>query len=199
MEKRAVSEHPIHELLARRWSPLAMAPRAIPRETLASLLEAARWAPSSRNEQPWSFIVGLRDQPEHFERLLSCLAAANATWAKNAGALILSVAKLKFDHNGVKNPHAWYDVGQATAMLVLQAVDVGLVAHQMAGFDPEKARELCGIPSDFEPVAVTAIGFAGDPSELPENLRSRELAPRLRRPLPALAFAGTFGHPLFEA
>lgn len=196
MDKPALNDFPIHDLLKRRWSPRAFAPRSVEPQKLASLLEAARWAPSSRNEQPWSFIVALRDDAAAFQRLAGCLVPGNVTWAQHAGALLLSVAKQKFDHNGKPNPHAWYDVGQATACLVLEAGELGLYAHQMAGYDPAKARTDCGIPEGYDPVAMIAVGYYGDISSLPENLKAGEAAARGRKSIREFAFRGTFGTPL---
>ncbi len=186
----------VHDWFLTRRSPVALAPRPIEPQLLAIILEAARWAPSSRNEQPWSFIVGNRDHRAAFDRLLGCLAPGNVTWAKNAGALILSVAKTTFQHNGSQNRHAWYDVGQATMSLVLQAHDLGIASHQMAGFDPELARRECGIPDGFEPVAMIALGYPGDGALLDDSLRARHTAVRTRRSLSKFLFDGHFGESL---
>ncbi|MGH9778869.1 MAG: nitroreductase family protein [Candidatus Acidiferrales bacterium] len=193
MEKRAETGHPIHELLARRWSPHAFAERAVEPEKLLSLLEAARWAPSSYNEQPWAFLVATKDQPEEYARLLSCLVEGNQAWAKSAPVLMLSVAKLNFDRGGKPNAHAWHDVGLAAMSLVVQATALGLWVHQMAGILPDKARELYAIPEGWEPVAGFALGYYGDPRSLPENLQKRETAPRSRKPLESFVFTGAWG------
>ena len=193
MEKRAEAGHPIHELLARRWSPHAFAERTVEREKLASLLEAARWAPSSYNEQPWAFIVATKDEPEEYARLLGCLVEGNQAWAKSAPVLMLSVAKLNFDRGGKPNAHAWHDVGLAAMSLVVQATSLGLWVHQMAGIEPEKARELYGIPEGWQPVAGLALGYYGDASSLPDRLRQRETAPRSRKPLESFVFSAGWG------
>jgi len=190
MEKPAETGHPIHELLARRWSPHAFAERAVEREKLASLLEAARWAPSSYNEQPWVFIVATKDEPEEYSRLLSCLVEGNQRWAKSAPVLMLSVAKLNFDRGGKPNAHAWHDVGLAAMSLVVQATALGLWVHQMAGIEPEKARELYRIPEGWEAVAGFALGYYGDANALSDRLRQRETAPRSRKPLESFVFTG---------
>jgi nitroreductase len=199
MEKPADVQHPIHELLRRRWSPRAFADRLVEPEALLSLFEAARWAPSSFNEQPWHFIVATRDDREEFDRVLSCLVDGNIAWAKNAPVLMISVAKLKFD-NGKPNRHAYHDVGQAAANLTLEATARGLFVHQMAGIHVEKAREALGIPEGYDPVAALAVGYPGDPEKLSEPYHERELARRSRKPLESFVFNGRWGHasPLFK-
>jgi len=193
MEKPAVTQYPIHELLRRRWSPRAFSSRPVEPDTLRSLLEAARWAPSSYNEQPWSFIVATKEDEAEYARLLSCLVEGNIQWAQHAPVLMVSVAKLHFDENGERNRHALHDVGQAVANLIVQATALGLVVHQMAGILPEKVRALYGVPEQYEPVAGIALGYPGDPQSLPEGLRQRELAPRVRKPLTEFVFSGRWG------
>lgn len=194
-EKPAETEFPIHDLIRRRWSPRAFDDRPVEPEKLGSLLEAARWAASSNNEQPWRFILAPRERPEDFARLLGCLKESNRIWARQASVLMLSVARLTFADDAEPNRHALYDVGQAVASMAIQATALGLVIHQMAGFFPDKARAQFGIPDGFEPVTVVAIGYQGDPSTLPERQRLRELAPRARDPLSRLVFAGRWGEP----
>jgi len=183
----------VHDLIKERRSPLAYSDRPVGREELRSLLEAARWAASSYNEQPWHFIVATKEDPEGFERLLGCLVPANALWARNAPVLMLSVAKLTYDSNGAPNRHAFHDVGQAAANLALQATALGLAVHQMGGFDVARAREQFSIPEGYEPVAAIAVGYPGDPESLPEKLRARASAPRTRRGLGEFVFAGRWG------
>lgn len=195
MQKLAETRYPIHELLRERWSPRAFADRMVEPEKLRSLLEAARWAPSSFNEQPWSFIVATKEHPGEYERLLSCLVEGNVRWAQHAPVLMLSVAKLAFERNGKPNRHAFHDVGLAVENLVIQATVLGLAVHQMAGFHVDKARELFSIPDGHEPVAALVLGFPGDPAGLPEDLRERELAPRIRKPLESFVFTGQWGQP----
>ena len=195
LKRPAETSTAIHDLIAHRWSPRAFDSKPVEPEKLRSLFEAARWAPSSYNAQPWYFIVGTKDNPENYNRVLESLVEFNQGWAKNAPVLALSVAKLKFD-DGKPNRHAFHDVGQAAASLSLQAEALGLSVHQMAGIDPEKARKLFDIPADYEAVAGIAIGYAGEPASLPEGLRERELAPRQRKPLDSFVFTGSWGKSL---
>jgi|HubBroStandDraft_1064217.scaffolds.fasta_scaffold00664_14 nitroreductase len=187
-------EYPVHPLLRERRSFRAFSSRVVEPETLGSLLEAARWAPSCANEQPWSFIVAVKQDKSDFERLLSCLIEFNFQWAQHAPVLILSIARMTFQSNGRPNRHAFHDVGQAIASLTVQATASGLVVHQMAGFDVEKARYEFSIPPDHEPVAVVAVGYPGNSESLPDKLRERELAPRQRKPLADFVFEGGWRH-----
>src|SRR5271156_932844 len=152
LKKPAETSVPIHELIRHRWSPRAFDSRPVEPDKLRSLFEAARWASSSFNAQPWYFIVATKDDPENFQRVLDCFVERNQAWAKNAPVVALSVAKLQLD-NGKPNRHAFHDVGQAVANLALQATALGLEIHQMAGIDPEKARQIFGIPEGDEVVA----------------------------------------------
>jgi len=195
LAKPAPADHPIHELLASRWSPRAYeAERPVPPEVIAQLFEAARWAPSSGNEQPWSFIVGIKGS-ETWYKLFDTLVSFNQTWAKNAPVLVLGLARKIFQKNGSANLHAMYDLGQAVSMLLVQATSVGLIAHQMAGFDPEKARAAFHVPDNYDIGAVIAIGYRADPTILPPELRERETAPRTRNSIGAFVFEGEFGKP----
>jgi nitroreductase len=193
LTKPAETVAPIHEVLRHRWSPRAFDSRPVEPEKLRSLFEAARWAASSFNAQPWYFIVATKDDAENFKRILDCFVEFNQNWAKGAPVVAVSVAGLKFPHNGQTNRHAFHDVGQAAANLALQATSLGLQIHQMAGILPEKAREILGIPDNFEAVAGIALGYPGDPASLPEDLRKQELAPRARKPLASFVFSGKWG------
>jgi nitroreductase len=192
-DQKGRSNYPIHPLLAERRSLRAFSARPVEPDILGSLLEAARWAPSCANEQPWSFIVAVKDDKPNFDRLLSCLIEFNREWAQHAPVLILSIARMIFQSTGKPNRHAFHDVGLATAALTLQATASGLVGHQMAGFDVEKARREFSIPQDHKPVAVSAIGHPGNPADLPEKLRQKELAPRHRKPLSDFVFERGWG------
>lgn len=193
MEKPAEAVHPIHDVIARRWSPRAFDERPVEQETLKSLFEAARWAPSSNNEQPWRFIVASKETSTDYDRLFACLVEGNRKWAFRAPVLILSVASLLFEDDGKPNRHALHDTGMAAENFVLQATALGLQAHQMAGFDMQKARETCLIPTGFDPVAMIALGYPGDPAVLPDYLREREIKPRERQPIVDFVFSIKWG------
>jgi nitroreductase len=195
MEKPAETQYPIHELLQRRWSPRAFSDRPVSAEHLRSLLEAARWAPSSYNEQPWNFLVATKHDQADYDRLLSCLRNTNQMWARLAPVLAISIAKLVFTDGGEPNRHAVHDVGLAVENLVVQATALGLRVHQMAGIYPDKVRELYGVPGDHEVVAAMAIGYPGNPAILPEKFSQRETATRIRKPIADFTFAGHWGRP----
>ncbi|XSG84133.1 MAG: nitroreductase family protein [Methylohalobius sp. ZOD2] len=186
---------PIHPLMANRWSTRAFDVRAVETEKLAACLEAARWAPSCYNDQPWRLLVADRyHNHEAWQDLFDCLASGNQAWAQRAPVLLLACASGRFGHNGQPNRWGQYDAGQAMMALCLQATALGLVTHQMGGFDPEAARGKFEIPEDFSLMSVTALGYPGDPSVLEdEELRGRELSPRQRKPLEEVAWAGCFG------
>lgn len=194
MERPAPADHPIHELIARRWSPRAFDSRPVPREALLQVFEAARWAASSFNEQPWRFLVAAREDAANHALLADCLVPGNRAWAAQAPVLGLSAASMSFARTGKPNRHAWHDVGLACANLWLQAISLGLQAHFMAGFDPEKARSTLAIPAGFEPVAMFVLGYPGDLTTLPANLQAAEQAARQRRPQADSVFRGTWGN-----
>jgi nitroreductase len=192
-QKQATPDHPIHELLARRWSPYAFADRAVLEDDLHSLSEAARWAASSYNEQPWSYIVATKANPGEFERLLSCLVEGNQAWARAAPVLALGCTSLNFTRNDKPNAAAVHDLGLASASLTLEATARGLFVHQMIGILPDKARDVYRIPESVQPLTGLAIGYAADPEMLSEKLRERDLAPRTRKPLAEFVFSGEWG------
>jgi|SRR6266849_563668 nitroreductase len=194
LQKPAETSAPVHNLIRDRWSPRAFDSRPVEPEKLRSLFEAARWAASSYNAQPWYFIVATKDDPDNYKKILDCFVEFNQGWAKSAPVIALSVARMKFEHNGAPNNHAFHDVGQAAANLALQATALGLQVHQMAGILPEKAREIFGIPEGYEAVAGFAIGYPGHPAGLPDQLREQEHAPRSRKPLDSFVFTGKWGN-----
>jgi len=194
MEKPATTESPVHDLIRRRWSPRAFSEKSVSFDVLRSLFEAARWAPSSNNEQPWAFLVATKDDRENFAKMLSVLVEFNVSWAKQAPVLALAVAELAFAKNNAPNRNAQYDTGAATALLSVEATSHGLAVHQMAGFDPDKARQVFEIPAGWDAIAAIAIGYPGDPESLPQPLRDRELAPRVRKPLGKFVMTGRWGH-----
>jgi nitroreductase len=193
LQKPAETSAPVHDLIRYRWSPRAFDSQPVEPEKLRSLFEAARWAASSYNAQPWYFIVATKDDSENYKKILDCFVEFNQAWAKSAPVVALSVARMKFEHNGTPNNHAFHDVGQAAANLALQATALGLQIHQMAGILPDKAREIFGIPEGYEAVAGFAIGYPGDPASLPDKLREQEHAPRSRKPLDSFVFTGKWG------
>lgn len=184
---------PLHEILTHRWSPRAFENRPVEPEKLRTLFEAARWAASSYNAQPWYFIVAAKDDRENFQRVLDCFIEFNQGWAKDAPVVALSVAGLNFQHNSQPNRHSFHDVGQAAATMALQATALGLQIHQMAGILPEKARQIFHIPEGFEAVAGIALGYPGDPETLSDTLRQRELGTRQRKPVESFVFTGDWG------
>jgi len=187
-------QYPVLEVIRDRWSPAIYSPRTVEPEKLLSILEAARWAPSSYNAQPWSFLVARKEEPEEFARMLSCLVPGNVVWAQHVPVLMISVAKLNFEHNENANRHAFHDTGIATGFLMLQAASLGILAHGMAGFDAAKARELYGIPESHEAVAAIGMGYAGDEQGAPEELLKRNKR-RPRRTLKQFVFGGRWGQP----
>ncbi|HUC53184.1 MAG TPA: nitroreductase family protein [Candidatus Cybelea sp.] len=194
MHKTAQNDFPVHDLIRERWSPRAFADKPVPPDVLRSLFEAARWAASSYNDQPWSYLLATKDDHLNFSKMLSVLMDMNAAWAKHAPVLVISVARKHFKHNGAPNRVALHDVGAANAQLTMEATSRGLVVHQMAGFHQDKAREVFGIPDGWEPVSAMAIGYPGDPETLPEQLRTPELAPRTRKPLSEFVMTGHWSH-----
>jgi nitroreductase len=193
-EKKALPDYPIHEFLAERWSPYAFQDRPISEADLCSLFEAARWAASSYNEQPWSYIVATKENPELFQQLLSCLVDANQFWAKDAPVIALGIVSHKFTRNQEDNRAAIHDLGLATSNLVVEATARGICVHQMIGILPDKARELFEIPEGYEAWTGMAIGYQGDPMTLPDALKERDLMPRQRKPLDQFVFSGKWGH-----
>lgn len=191
--KRAAPEYPIQDFLANRWSPYGFTDRVVSEADLSSLFEAARWAPSSYNEQPWTYLVATRQSPSEFERLLSCLVPANQAWAKAAPVLALGVVNLRFALNQKDNRAAVHDLGLSSANLVMEATSRGLSVHQMIGILPERARELYLIPDHAEAWTAMAIGYMANADELPAGMRERDLAPRQRKPTRQFVFTGSWG------
>ena len=195
--KVAQPDHEILDVIRHRWSPRAFnASEDVPLRDLQRLFEAARWAPSSRNEQPWRFVVGHRRRtPDAFAALLASATPKNQAWAAAAPVLVLVTVRANHEAIEVANPHAWYDAGQAVAFLTLQATASGLSVRQMQGFDPVVARQACAVPPPFEPAVIMAIGLAGDPSTLTvPGHREAELEPRSRRSLTEFVFEGVWGN-----
>ena len=193
MSKQAETDHAGHELIAGRWSPYGFSSRAVSRDDLCCLLEAARWSASSYNEQPWSYLIATREDAAEFQRLLACLVEGNREWAQRASALVLTVAARNFTRNGKPNAAAWHDIGLASGNISTEATARGIAVHQMIGILPEVARETLGIPDDHDVVTGLAIGYAADPDALDESLRQRDTSPRQRKPLSDFVFTGRWG------
>ncbi len=194
--KLPATPHTLQPLIQRRWSPLGFdRERGIDRATLLSILEAGRWAASSSNLQPWRFIVARREDQAEFQRLLSVIREGNQPWAQHAALLMIAVAH-KYRKPGVLNRHAGYDLGQAIAQMVLQALHHDIYAHQMGGFYPDKARETYQIPDDYEPYTAVAMAYrASDLDHLGDGHRQREASPRERQSLTDLVFSGGWAQP----
>ncbi len=184
------AEHPIYDIFLKRWSPRAFSEQALTEGELMSLLEAARWAPSGFNEQPWRAVYALRNS-DAWNGLFNLLVDANKVWAKNAGALLLFLSRKNFTHNNKPNGTHSYDTGAAWISLAFQAELMGLAAHGMAGFDHERARTELSIPDDFQVEAMAAVGHRGDPKNLPPEIAARE-KPSGRKSLRELVFEGRF-------
>jgi nitroreductase len=180
MQKSSEFESPIIEVIRNRRSRRAFADQPVEKEKIASLFEAARWAPSSVNEQPWIYIYATKEQPDFWNRIFATLTEGNRIWVKNVPLLIASFVRRNFIRNDRPNVAARYDLGGANAFLSLQATHLGLNVHQMGGFDPGKLVENLNVPLIYEPVIILAVGYPGEIEKLPENLQLRERAPRER-------------------
>jgi nitroreductase len=191
--KQATPDHPVQPPVASRWSPYAFADRLVAAAELQSLFEAARWAASSYNEQPWRYIVATKSNPAEFEKLLDCLVEPNQAWAKAAPVLALGCVSVTFTRNGQPNATAEHDLGAASTTLALEATARGLFVHQMIGILPDKAREVFQIPEGFKALTALAIGYVADPATLPDTLRQRDTAERTRRPLTEFVFGSAWG------
>ena len=194
-DKRAITDYPIADVLAQRWSPYAFDERPVALEDLRSLFEAARWAPSSGNGQPWNYIVAVKQDTEEFQKLLSCLVEGNQLWARFAPVLALGVVSLNSARSGKPNRAAVHDLGLAAGNLLCEATSRGLLVHQMIGIVPERAREVYAIPEGFEAWTGIAIGYKGDGDGLPDEVRARDQARRPRKPLSEFVFGGAWGKP----
>lgn len=186
----------VHDLVRARWSPRSFSGRDVSAEDLQKIFEAARWAASSYNEQPWRFLVARKSDPEAYQKILDLLVPANQSWAKTAPVLFIMAAKRNFSHSGAPNAYALHDTGQALAQAFLQATALGLHAHGMAGFDHERARLELAIPDDYAVAAAAALGYLGSPDALSPEQQKAELAKRTRKPLDEIVFGVEFGQPL---
>lgn len=192
----AKSDSGIHRLVAERWSPYGYSSKPVPSEDLAALFEAASWAASAFNEQPWRYLMASQaDDPAGYERLLGCLVPANQAWAKSAPVLALSVVQNNFSRNDKPNRVALHDLGAASATLTLEATARGIAVHQMAGVDVDHARTVCGVPEGFDVAAALAIGYVANPADVDEALRDRDANPRTRKSLNEYVFSSSWDTP----
>lgn len=190
INKEAKVSYPILDVIANRWSPRAFDDRIVEDKVLMSLFEAARWAPSSMNEQPWRFIYTHKGTSTH-AKIVETLMEGNKHWARNAPVLLLTLVK-KTHSNGSTNGAALHDLGLAMGNLSIQATNEGIGLHQMGGFSAEKAVELFTIPEEYSAVTAVALGYFGDPDQLPDGLKERELSERKRLPLASIVYKDQF-------
>ena len=195
INKEAQTDLDIHILIKKRWSPRAFRDEVPEKKKILKILEAAQWAASSRNEQPWRFIIGVGREDGTYIKLLNCLNKRNQLWAGKAPVLLLACARKSFSGNDSPNRHYMYDTGQALATMALQATADGLFLHQMAGFNPVEAIELFEIPKEFEVVTMAAIGYLGDFEDLDEQFQSSETRLRTRKPMSEVVFIEEWGNP----
>jgi nitroreductase len=187
--KRAPAQKGVIPEILHRWSPRSFSDRQVSASDLQTLFEAARWAASSYNEQPWRFLVGTRGS-DTWQKIVSVLSEFNQMWAKSASVLILDAARTRFSHNNTPNPVALYDLGASAATLCYQATALGLHTHQMAGYDRDAARKVFGVPDEYEFGAVIALGYLGEPSALNvPHMLEQEISPRQRKPLREFVFS----------
>lgn len=184
--------YPIHPVLFKRWSPRAFSSTPVEPDKLQRIFEAARWAPSASNHQPWQFLVGFKGDPV-YSSIFETLVEFNQLWAKQAPVLFLAICK-KTNPKGEENKTRQYDTGQAIAHLTFQSMEEGLYIHQMGGFDANKCAELLNLPADYEIITVNALGYQGDPELLHPNLKKMEFTERSRRMLDETVFTGAFGN-----
>ena len=196
--KKIETKAAIHELIASRWSGRAYdSERFVSEEDILSLIEAARWAPSCYGDQPWRFIVFNKAINESaWQQAVDCLSEGNRAWAKDAPLLLLSVADSVLSKNGSPNRWAQYDTGASTENLCLQATALGLMMHQMGGYDADKARELFSIPEQFTPMAMMTVGYQLAEDKIPEDMKEREYNERARNTLDENFFDGTWNKPI---
>lgn len=180
--KIANTDHPIADLMKQRWSPRSFSAKQVNDAQINSLLEAARWAPSSSNEQPWKYYYGVKGT-DGFDKILSCLSGGNQPWAKNASVLFIAATRKTTESKGQINDWAEHDLGLANMQLFLQATSMGIYAHPMAGFDKEKIIETLSLSDDITPICAIAIGYLDDADKLEEPYRSREKTLRVRKPI----------------
>ena len=194
-DRLAQTSKPIHDLLARRWSPRAFDPnRPVSRDQLKVLLEAGRWAPSCNGDEPWRYLIWDKGRDAAgWQKAYDCLSENNKKWVKNVPLLMLSCAGSNFEATGKPNRWTQHDTGAASVSMALQAVAMGLVVHQMGGWDVEKARAAFAIPADYTPMAMIAVGYQTSADILDEETKAKELRPRARKPIAERFFEGGWG------
>ena len=185
MNKEAQTDQPVARLIKARWSPRAFTEQSISKDDIDTLFEAARWAPSCNNEQPWLYFYAQKSDQEAFQKLLDCLVPGNQAWAKHADILVACVARKTNEKDGKDNPWSKHDLGAASYSILLQATDLGFYGHEMAGFESAKAIETLGLTEDQVPTAFMALGYLGDPETLSEHAQAKEVAVRERKPVTA--------------
>ncbi|MCZ2156445.1 MAG: nitroreductase family protein [Bryobacterales bacterium] len=194
--KRAATRVEIYPLIRDRWSPRAFSQKRLSRDLILKLMEAARWAASCSNEQPWRFVVASIDEPEAHAKLVRCLDEGNQRWAPHAPLLMLTFVKEDFTKYNSSNRWCEHDLGLAMGNLTMQAMAEGLVVHNMGGILYERIREEYDVPDGFHPMTAVAVGYEGDPGTLTtEKYRREEVSPRVRKPLEEIFFRTTWGEP----
>ena len=198
MHNPAITQVPIADLIANRWSSRAYdATKPVSHAQIINLLEAARWAPSSYNDQPWRFIVCNKNtDSDAWQKAFDCLMPSNQAWVANVPVLILGCANTVLDINQQANRFAQYDTGSAAINICLQATHIGLMAHQMGGYHVDKAREAFAMPAQYTPMSMLAVGYAGEQTQLSTDLYERDVAPRKRKPLSEIVFDGVWSNPI---
>lgn len=195
IEKQAVTQFEIHELLAKRWSGRAYdATRTVDNKTIGQLIEAARWSPSCFGDQPWRFVICNKStDTTAWDKAFDCLVEGNQSWAKNAPVLILICSDTQLSANGKPNPFGKYDTGAAMMSLSVQATELGLMVHQMGGYKADQAREAFAVPEQFDTIAMATVGYQLAEEDLPEDTKERELSERSRADFSSHFFTGTWG------
>ncbi|MBN2731097.1 MAG: nitroreductase family protein [Balneolaceae bacterium] len=193
--KLAATNYDIHDLIKKRWSPRAFSEKPIEPGLLRQLFDAARWAPSSYNEQPWRFVVATKNHQEEYDRMTQVLNKNNKRWAPNAPVLMLTLKKDQFDKNNTINKHAAHDLGQAVSYMTFEAMRHNIYLHQMAGILPDVARELFHIPEHYTPMTMIAAGYLGNPDMLPDDLQKKEVSGRSRLEIDEIVFRGQWDNP----
>lgn len=189
-----MSQQKILSLISDRYSPMAFSEKVPSNKDMESIFSAAIHAPSAFNEQPWRFVYASKEDIGSYNDFFNCLVDANKIWAVNAPVLALSIAKKTLSLNGKANPYAMYDAGMAVGNILVQAMSLGIFIHQMGGYDKEMARTNLGIPDDFEPIAMMALGYQGDPSKLPAELQQRATKRSSRKNIEEVVYYGRFGN-----